>query len=95
MSKVILVMEHDGVCACCPLNFWNRCRALNEQHIENPSDEKLPNCPLKPAPERIDVPAFDYNMQAKNKNAEEVGMYMYNRGHYRGYNICVREILGE
>ena len=28
-------------------------------------------------------------------NAEEVGAYMYDRGHYRGYNICIDEILGK
>ena len=32
--------------------------------------------------------------KVKNKNAEEVGAYMYDRGHYRGYNICIDEILG-
>lgn len=52
-------------------------------------------CPLRPVPKKIDVPDWDDNIKAKNKNAEEVGIYMYDRGHYRGYNICISNILGE
>lgn len=55
----------------------------------------MDKCPLKPMPEKIDIPDFDDNIKAKNENAEEVGMYMYDRGHYRGYNLCIDKILGK
>lgn len=57
------------------------------------SEHKEEWCPLKPVPEKIDIPDFDDTIKAKSDNACEVGMYMYDRGHHRGYNACIEKIL--
>ena len=54
MDKAILIIDMPEYCCNCPLNFWNRCGVLEAKEkmsgcIENPSTEKLSNCPLKPA----------------------------------------------
>ena len=56
MNKAILVIDMPEYCCNCSLNFWNRCGVLEAKeklsgHIENPSTERLENCPLKPVPE--------------------------------------------
>ena len=48
---ILIDIEMPECCANCPINFWNSCRILESQsktsgHIENPSDERLSNCPL-------------------------------------------------
>lgn len=49
---VCIDMTMPEVCANCPINFWNRCRILErkglEERIEDPSNSRLPNCPLIP-----------------------------------------------
>lgn len=52
-------------------------------------------CPLKPVPEKVDIPDWDDNIKAENDNAFEVGAYMYDRGCMRGYNNCIDIILAE
>ena len=101
MSKSILVIDTPDrcwKCSCCASyqasafsyrEYW--CCATDKDVDPNKKPEW---CPLKPAPEKIDVPPFDDNIKAQNKNAEEVGSYMYDRGHDRGYNICIDKILG-
>lgn len=59
------------------------------------SETKPDWCPLKPVPKKIDVPDFNDAVKARNENAEEVGIYMYNRGLYRGHNACIDEILSK
>ncbi len=99
MSKVFAVFDEPVSCDYCPFfngEFW-KCRYANrylDEEKEDP-DFKQDWCPLKPVPEKINIPDWDDNIKAENKNAQEVGMYMYDRGHYRGYNICIDEILGE
>lgn len=48
---VYIDMEMPECCANCPINFWNHCRLMNQINgrIENPSNERLPDCPLKEA----------------------------------------------
>ena len=101
MSKAILVMDMPESCAKCPL-FGDHysdmsCHGLNNRGIDYPYPENFRQkwCPLKPMPEKTKVPAFDDSIKANNKNAEEVGMYMYDRGIYRGHNLCIDRILGE
>ena len=58
MNKSILVIDTPYSCSNCPINFWNNCGVLEHKsktsgHIENPSYERLQNCPLKPLPEKL------------------------------------------
>lgn len=100
MSKAILVIDMPHSCDECPLfnGYYSdmSCGGLNDKGIDYPyhKDFRQSWCPLKLMPEKIDVPAWDHSIKAKNENAEKVGMYMYDRGHYRGYNICIDKILG-
>lgn len=101
MSKAILVIDMPKCCSECRFlndNYdYPECIVTGETrgYTFRTREQKMDKCPLKPVPEKIDVPNWDDNIKAKNKNAEEVGMYMYDRGHYRGYNICIDKILGE
>lgn len=95
MSKAILVIDMPVNCIRCPClhrdaDDW--C-AVTGNVIYSPSNRDK-CCPLKPAPEKIDVPDFDNTIKAESDNAYEVGAYMYDRGHHRGYNICIDKILG-
>ena len=96
MDKAILVIDMPKGCYECPLavetGAYDSC-CITGTRITSNDNFKFPWCPLKPVPEKIDVPDFDDTIKAKNKNAEEVGMYMYDRGHYRGYNLCIDKIL--
>lgn len=99
MDKVILVIDMPSCCDECRFlddNYdYPNCIVTGETrgYTFRTREQKMDKCPLKPVPRKIDVPAWDDNIKAKNKNAEEVGMYMYDRGHYRGYNICIDKIL--
>jgi hypothetical protein len=106
MEKVILVMNDPIRCSNCPLSkYMHRhdtwvCGMPHSggfDMIFEPVDmeaETRPNwCPLKPAPEKIDIPDFDDTVKAKSDNAFEVGAYMYDRGNCRGYNACIDKIL--
>lgn len=101
MNKAILVIDMPDSCSKCPLfgDFYSDmcCRGLNDRGIDYPYPEDFRQdwCPLKPTPEKINISDFDDTVKAKNENAEEVGMYMYDRGIDRGYNLCVDKILGE
>ena len=49
---VYIDMEMPKYCSDCPINFWNNCGLIKwgsaiGGRIENPDDERLPNCPLK------------------------------------------------
>lgn len=101
MNKAILVIDMPSNCNGCYLRH-HMTDGLPEDWCGVNKKEVIPEaknrpvwCPLKPAPEKIDVPDWDDDIKAQNKNAEEVGMYMYDRGHYRGYNICIDKILGK
>lgn len=99
MDKAILVIDMPSCCDECRFlddNYdYPNCIVTGETrgYTFRTREQKMNKCPLKPVPRKIDVPAWDDNIKAKNKNAEEVGMYMYDRGHYRGYNICIDKIL--
>lgn len=49
---ICIDMKMPEVCANCAMNFWNRCRILEQNgafgHIENPSTTRLAECPLIP-----------------------------------------------
>ena len=100
MNKAILVIDMPNKCWDCPCcEIWEAIPSIEEctcnlRNIIVDKYNKPDWCPLKPVPEKIDVPDWDDDIKAKNKNAEEVGMYMYDRGYYRGYNICIDKILG-
>ena len=98
MDKAILIIDMPNSCDECPvrsfIEYGKWCAGHDNLYI-NSYPVKPDWCPLKPMPEKIDVPNWDDNIKAKNKNAEEVGIYMYNRGHYHGYNICIDKILSE
>lgn len=87
MQKAILVMDMPDRCCNCPMNFWNNCGILQynwqPHRIENPSTERLPNCPLRPVPEKIDM--YKSITQDPDYSAE----YGF------GYNDCIDEILEE
>ena len=97
MSKSILVIDTPEHCGECPfrsfINYGKWCAAYDDTCIDH-YPAKPEWCPLKPAPEKIEVPTWDDSIKAQSKNAEEVGAYMYDRGHDRGYNICIDKILG-
>lgn len=101
MSKAILVIDMPSCCSECKFLNGNydypECIITGETrgYTFRTREQKMDKCPLRPVPKKIDVPDFDDAIKAKNENAEEVGMYMYDRGHYRGYNICIDKILGE
>lgn len=104
MDKAILVIDMPRSCMECDIRFMDEYSDWCPVHVYEGQEDvfkykinftKPDWCPLKPLPEKIDVPDWDDNIKAKNQNAEEVGAYMYNRGHYRGYNMCVDKILGK
>lgn len=100
MNKAILVIDMPECCSECKFlndNYdYPECIITGETmgYTFRAREQKMDKCPLKPVPRKIDIPDFDNAIKAKNENAEEVGMYMYDRGHYRGYNICIDKILG-
>ena len=98
MNKAILIIDMPDGCRECPLcgedhmTYRDYCR-ITDQYIW--TLDKPDWCPLNPVPEKVDVPDWDDNIKAKNENAKEVGMYMYDRGHDRGYNLCIDKILNK
>lgn len=100
MDKAILIIDMPSCC--------NECRFLNDNYdypvclitqeqrgyTFRTREQKMDSCPLRPAPEKIDLSNFDNIIKAESDNAYEVGMCMYNRGIDRGYNICIDNILG-
>lgn len=102
MNKAILVIDMPDSCGECPIHasYADSAFSIREYWCAAKGEDVYPKskpdwCPLKPVPEKVDVPDWDDNIKAKNENAKEVGMYMYDRGHYRGYNICIDKILNE
>ena len=106
MSKVILVMNDPMFCCNCPLArmSFNRsgyvCAIARQtdkdcywENVDMDSETKPDWCPLKPTPEKMDIPDFDYSIRAESDNAFDVGAYMYNRGELYGWNHCLDRIL--
>lgn len=99
MDKAILVIDMPKNCFDCPLCINDeyglslKCCLRYKEYVDK--DGKPDWCPLKPAPEKIDIPDFNNTVKAKSENAYEVGMYMHERGMYLGHNICIDKILGE
>lgn len=101
MNKAILIIDmptNCGECEMCvnqySLGYW--CHAFKGGFIGfNNTIPKPDWCPLKPAPEKIDVSVFDDSIKAGTDNELELGAYMYDRGIYRGYNTCIDKIVGE
>jgi hypothetical protein len=86
MQKAILVMDMPESCAKCPL-FGDHysdmsCHGLNNRGIDYPYPENFRQkwCPLKPAPQKQSAWCYD----------DDAGVAWI-----RGYNNCVREIIGE
>ena len=100
MNKAILIIDMPSCCdECFALNDngdYPLCLITQEQRGYNfrTREQKMSKCPLRPAPEKIDVSNFDNIVKAESDNAYEVGLCMYNRGIDRGYNICIDNILG-
>lgn len=101
MDKAILVIDMPNCCnECFALddngNYYT-CLITQEQKgfRFKAREQKMDKCPLKPIPEKVDIPDYDNTIKAESANAFEVGMYMYDRGHYRGYNLCIDNILRE
>lgn len=100
MNKAILIIDMPSCCdECFALDDngdYPFCLITQEQRGYNfrTREQKMPKCPLRPAPEKIDASDFDDIVKAESDNAYEVGLCMYNRGTYRGYNICIDNILG-
>ena len=95
-KKAILVIDMPETCdECILLQEHLSCLYCRAGHQRILTEYRPDWCPLKPVPKKIDVAAFDDSIKAENENAEEVGMYMYDRGHDRGYNFCIDKILGK
>ena len=94
MSKAILVIDMPERCDDCNMCYYSDGKVQLCYWKDKVIDQDKPNwCPLNPLPEKINIPPYDNNIKAKTDNAFEVGAYMYDRGHDRGYNICIDEIL--
>lgn len=88
MDKAILIIDMPEFCCNCPLNFWNKCIILEEKaktsgHIENPSRNRLKDCPLKLLPEKYDIEKEMLKPHDRDCTWEFEG----------GYNACIDEIL--
>ena len=44
-------------------------------------------------PEKINIPEYNDAIKAESENAYEVGIYMFNRGEFFGYNACIDKLL--
>lgn len=99
MSKAILMIDMPSCCnECFALDDngdYPVCLITQEQrgYTFRTREQKMDGCPLRPAPEKIDLSNFDNIVKAESDNAYEVGLCMYNRGIDRGYNICIDNIL--
>ena len=99
MSKAILMIDMPSCCYECFALDDNGdylvCLITQEQrgYTFKTRERKMDSCPLRPAPEKIDLSNFDNIVKAESDNAYEVGLCMYNRGIDRGYNICIDNIL--
>ena len=94
-KKAILVIDMPERCSDCPCFRYgvdNYCAVTGDTNYSH-NNSKPDWCPLTPVPKKIDVPDWDNSIKAKNENAKKVGMYMYDRGHCRGYNACIDKIL--
>jgi hypothetical protein len=97
MNKAILVMDMPDSCKNC------MCYVLGANNdfchvtklVISDNTTKANHCPLKPSPERIDIPDFDHSIKAESDNAWDVGAYMYSRGQLYGWNYCLNRILDE
>lgn len=78
MSKAILVIDMPESCDKCPFLFRHEEERCCWVESRNSFTTKPSWCPLKPAPEKQDVWYDD----------DEGSAWI------RGYNNCVREILG-
>lgn len=97
MSKAILIIDMPECCKNCmcyvlgaKANFCEITRFAIFDNTTKPS-----HCPLKPVPEKIDIPDFDHSIKAESDNAFDVGAYMYNRGQLYGWNHCIEDLIGK
>ena len=90
MKAILVLNEMPSSCSKCKLKSRLNCEIEGVTHccnlaegmiaLDKGFEERLPNCPLKPMPEKKD----------RNK---AVGDYL--RGRCDGYNACIDEILGD
>ena len=79
MTKaILLITDMPKSCDECPFINGIWCMPIRTE-IENPFDEIMKECPLKPLPQKKDM----------------FGGSSYDIIENRGYNICIDEILGE
>lgn len=100
MGKAILVVDMPKSCAGCSLCYDNygcsyNCLATDREIKEDLMDQGVQDwCPLKPMPEKINIPEYNNAIKAESENAYEVGIYMFNRGEFFGYNACIDRLFG-
>ena len=99
MGKAILIVDMPKSCAGCSLCYDNYGCSYHCSAADRGIEESLMNqgiqdwCPLKPMPEKINIPEYNDAIKAESENAYEVGMYMFNRGEFFGYNTCIDKLL--
>lgn len=100
MGKAILVVDMPKSCAGCSLCYDNygcsyNCLATDREIKEDLMDQGVQDwCPLKPMPEKINIPEYNNAIKAESENAYEIGIYMFNRGEFFGYNACIDRLFG-
>ena len=95
-KKAILVIDMPETCdECILLQEHLSCLYCRAGHQRILTEYRPDWCPLKPVPKKIDIAAFDNSIKAGADHELELGAYMYDRGIYRGYNICIDKIVGE
>ena len=95
MSKAILVIDMPESCDKCPLMFRHEEERCCMPEGRNSFTTKPSWCPLKPMPEKIDIPDWDNSIKAESDNAFDVGAYMYSRGMLYGRKYCIEDLIGK
>lgn len=99
MGKAILIVDMPKSCTRCSLCYDNygcsyHCSAADREIKEDLMNQGIQDwCPLKPMPEKINIPEYNDAIKAESENAYEVGIYMFNRGEFFGYNACIDKLL--
>lgn len=90
--KAVLVMDMPECCDKCFMlddsGDYPMCRFTQEVRGYNfrTRERKMDRCPLKPMPEKIEIP--------NNKEFYDA-IDWYDLGTKRGYNACIDKIIGE
>ena len=94
MSKAILVIDMPQSCGDCPLfEYSDICMYCAANDIMANENYRLKDCPLKPMPQELPTPYMMRQIQIANGIQTEKPPYT--EEYQKGYNDCLREILGE